>query len=334
MSISTIRNSSEIPFKHHEKEYTVRFTRPTLKFDVLDIVEGYDLNLARETFPSFISDNKKIIISLNIGMYNFYYMCVPLILKAHEMYPDAELLLDSSGVVFETGSTYYDFLPKLLDDLGVNYKIIDATRLEGMLINNFYTVDSFTFCDKDTTRVYNTMKKYVKNPEIEPFRKVYVSRKKVPDRTFKFAKPDIEFNSDNRIIDEDVLEDFFTSVGIEVVNPEDFPNFEDQINYFYQTKLLISLTSSGIANALFMKPRGTVFELVTPLIQAMAWYDPLHDKDMPPVDTREDIHHLYNALVYNKDHDYLSIQNRDRKSETIINKIINSKAIMSIIKED
>jgi hypothetical protein len=325
--------TSENSFKHYKEVYAVKLRSGSLKFNDIE-ANKYDKNNIIEKSLSFISDNKKILISLNIGMYNFYYMCLPTILKAHEEHPDAELLLDSSGVMGEGGKPYYDFLATILNDLNIKYQIIDATHLDEIYINNFYVCDSFNYCDKDASRVYNACKTYVNKQDIEPFRKVYISRKKVEDRTFPPANPGIEFSGDNRIIDEEVLENFFTNIGVEVVNPEDFKDFREQINYFYETKMIISLTSSGIANALFMKPRGIVIELVTPLLQVMSWPSYPIDENTPLIDIREDLHHIYNALVYNKDHDYLSIQNRDRKSATIIDKIKNSKSIMKLIKED
>ena len=123
---------------------------------------------------------------------------------------------------------------------------------------------------------------------------------------------------------------FFIDNGVEVIYPEDIPDFADQINYFYETKTLISLTSSGIANSLFMKPGGTILEIVTPLLQAMGNpFDPNN-----PVDVREDIHHIYNAMAYNKNHYYLSIQNHDRQSQTIINKMLNHDSFSSLVRNN
>ena len=45
--------------------------------------------------------------------------------------------------------------------------------------------------------------------------------------------------------------------------PEKFKNFEEQINYFNEVKTLVAISSSGLANSLFMQPQTTLFELQT-----------------------------------------------------------------------
>lgn len=326
MSISTIKQTNKDSLKYYEGHYTIEFDRPSLRFDIVHPEEGKDEEIS-DTFPSFCSPEKKILLSLNIGMYNFYYTCVPSILLSHREQPDATLILDSSGVTWEDEKSYFKFLKRFLDDLEIKYIIEDMSKFNKIYINNFYTADWFTRSEDELGLLYESVRPYVKNPEIKPFRTVYISRGKVEDRTFKHTKPGASFAGDNRILDEDVLEKFFANNGVEVIYPEDIPDFADQINYFYETKTLISLTSSGIANALFMQPGGTVIELVTPLLQAMGNpFDPNN-----PVDVREDLHHIYNALVYNKDHYYLSIQNHDRKSQTIIDKIQNHDSFLNLI---
>jgi hypothetical protein len=324
VGITTIRNTAEEAFKFHEKESTLVLNEYSLKFNSPKIQEGVP-SILEPNSKDLRSEGEKVLISLNIGMYNFYYECVPLILKAHRLYPDATIVLDNFGLHSDVDKTYYKFLEKFLNDLNIKHLIFNSRDLKYIYINNFYVLNSFLYCQDDVESVYELCKKYVKNPDVAPFRTVYVSRKKVGDRTFPNVRPGIRFNGDNRIMDEEVLEDFFIKNNVEVVYPEDMPYFIDQINYFYETKTLISLTSSGIANALFMQPNGNVFEIVTTLIQALGI------PDGTLLDTREDIHHLYNALVYNKDHYYMSMPNHDRMSETIINKLKNHPTMSQFI---
>jgi hypothetical protein len=203
--------------------------------------------------------------------------------------------------------------------------ILSNEKIEKIYVNNFYLVTSPFFSEDDMDLLYKTCLKYIRKPDVEPFRTVYISRGYVTDRTYFEAKPGLRFKSDNRILDEPVLEKFFLDNGVEVTHPEDFKDFVDQLNYFYETKTIISLTSSGISNALFMKPGSTVFEIVTPLILGLGI------NGQGPIDTREDLHHLYNALVYIKDHHYISIPNHDRESKTIINKISGNPSTLAAI---
>ena len=67
-----------------------------------------------------------------------------------------------------------------------------------------------------------------------------------------------------RINNENQLENLFINIGYEsIYAPEKFKNFEEQINYFNEVKTLVAISSSGLANSLFMQPQTTLFELQT-----------------------------------------------------------------------
>lgn len=329
MSISTIKQTDNKCLTYYEGDYTIEFTRPSLRFDDVRPVEGLSGDIS-EISPSFCSPEKKILVSLNIGMYNFYYTCVTAILLAHKEQPEAMFIFDSSGIQSESGQSHIVFLQVFLDDLGIKYIIEDISKFQKIYINNFYTISWHMRSKEELELLYQSITPYLKNAEVEPFRTVYISRGKVSDRTFPHIKPGASFSGDTRILDEEILEKFFIDNGVEVIHPQDIPDFADQINYFYETKTLISLTSSGIANALFMKPGGTIIEIVTPLLQAMG--NPFDENN--PVEVREDLHHIYNALSYNKNHYYLSIQNHDRRSQTIIDKILNHNSFLYLIRDN
>jgi hypothetical protein len=325
MSITTINSTDPSFVRYYDGEYTVVPSFGSLRLVRLEPNQGIPDIQYRVDGVDLITNQKKVLISLNIGMYNFFYTCVTSILKVNKEHPGCLFVLDAFGLYSDIKEPYFKFLLKLLNDLNIDYIILPNDEIKEIYINDFYVIDQALFSEQDIDLFYKTFLKYIKNPDVQPFRTVYISRGYVPDRTYLEAKPGLRFSSDNRILDEPVLEKFFLENNVEVTHPEDFKDFVDQINYFYETKTLISLTSSGISNSLFMKPNGTVFEIVTPLIQGIGinGHGPIH--------TKEDLHHIYNALVYVKDHYYVSIPNQDRESKTIIEKIKGNPSTLAAI---
>lgn len=322
MSMTTIDETNKKRLHYYDGNWTMNFMQPTLRFVSNDITKGKHEDLGPEDII-LISKEKKILISLNIGLYNFYYHTVSLLLSAHKEDPEAIMVLDMSGVQSELDQSYYKFIFQLLDDLKINYILVDPRKANKMYINNFYIIVRQTIGPKDTTLLYETMKRYVKNKDVVPHKRVYISRKYIAPREFKNAKPGLNFNSDNRIIDEYLLEQDLVRLGFEPVYPEEFLDFTEQINFFYEVDTLISLTSSGISNICFMQPGGTIIELVTPLVMALG-----NPNGEESIDCNESIHHLYHAMAYNKGHMYIGVPNFDRQPETIIKTILSNKNIL------
>jgi capsular polysaccharide biosynthesis protein len=113
-----------------------------------------------------------------------------------------------------------------------------------------------------------------------------------------------------------VLSDYFSSIGFEVVCPEDFSSFEEQVEYFNSVKILVSPTSAGIANGLLMQKNQTVVELEVPLVAS----------------GRETLHSLYAGLLFPMGHLFIMVPTM-RSSAEIINKIKSNKNILEILSE-
>ena len=100
--------------------------------------------------------------------------------------------------------------------------------------------------------------------------------------------------------------DFIDTLNI----PAKFERRDYQVDAFVyavrnRRAFMLSPTSSGITNALFMKPGGNILELTT----SFQMLD------------REDLHHQYVNLAYSLNHNYHAIQNKDRNADIIINKL-------------
>ena len=165
-----------------------------------------------------------------------------------------------------------------------------------------------------------------KNDEVaEPFRKLFISRKMQGDKEDIYDAQNFSYHNDNRIDNHEELEKIFLDLGFEIVDTEVFSDFNDQIKLFKEAKIVASLTSSGIANALFMNNGSTLVEIVTPLITqsplASSYY--FEEVGIDPTDYELDInlvqevHMFYHNLAFFKDHLYVGIPNYTRESAKI-----------------
>ena len=120
---------------------------------------------------------------------------------------------------------------------------------------------------------------YVKEKDKIPFKKVYLSRRKVwrnieendlyqkglkIDLNSKKSRPRTEI----RIFEEEKLENFLSNYNFEILHPEEFfdKDYISQINYFYEVKTLMSVTSSGLVNQMLMQSNTNIIEISTPLM--------------------------------------------------------------------
>ena len=90
---------------------------------------------------------------------------------------------------------------------------------------------------------------YTKNPllkEAPPTRKIYLSRRKAPNR---------------QILNESELEAFLIPQGFVKIYLEDY-SFDEQIEIIYNCKILIACHGAGLANLLFMQPNSHIINLI------------------------------------------------------------------------
>jgi hypothetical protein len=149
------------------------------------------------------------------------------------------------------------------------------------------------------------------------------------------------YPNDNRIDDHSKIEKIFLDLGFEIVYPEDFNNFQEQLDFFYSVKSLASITSSGIVNAVFMPPGGNIIEIVTPLItqSPVVSNEYLKKHNVNPTDyeidinTVQEIHMFYHNLAFFKDHTYIGIPNYSRDSDKLQAFIDNNKILKEMLEK-
>ena len=288
------------------------------------------------------SNRKKIVKTITASVFHFFADEVCDILSALKMYPDAEVIIDLSYVQKFLNRPSWSFMGFFLDalqDQGIKCRFIDASKFDIIYINNYCVAESVHRSSMSGPMIYEFFKKYVDKPDTVPYRNVYLSRKQVyKDNSEAETKTSqLSYKTDDRVDSEDKLIEIFSELGFEIVAPEDFKDFHEQINFFYSVKTLASLTSSGLTNALFMQPGGTVIEVSTPQVV----YSPilLGDPRLEHIEKIEnsdplvvqELHMFYKLISYLKDHTYLSINNPDRSFENIRDVIYGNKKLLEFI---
>lgn len=324
-----------INFPFYEGLYTLKNDRLPSNQDIdnsvfVSVVKRVDgfLEATGTKRIDLTSKRRKIVKAISSSYYHFFADDVCDIIYALNLYPDAELILDVSQVaksLSEPNRGFLNFFFSALEDKGIRYKLVDVSQFDIIYINDYYIAESIHKSSMSGPLFFNFFKEYIDNPNEKPYRNVYLTRKKVlkdvKDLKQKAAK--LSFTTDDRVDSEERLGTIFESLGYEVVAPEDFTDFRHQINFFHSVKTLASLTSSGLANALFMQPGGTIVEFSTPLVvlspilgAEKTIQDMLQDSEYDPQIAQE-LHMFYKLVAYLKSHTYISINNPNRSADDI-----------------
>jgi hypothetical protein len=133
-----------------------------------------------------------------------------------------------------------------------------------------------------------------------------VSNKKV----FLSRKNDVnKDNAANRHIYEDDAEEFFRSIGFEIVNGESFGSLKKQIEFFDQVSVFAGYTGSGLTSSMFMKPGQALIEIVCPIKFGTCGHDGGDEWE---------IHNFYKTFSVLKNHIYIAVPNVDRSKESFL----------------
>jgi hypothetical protein len=283
------------------------------------------------------SDKPKLVFLLHSGMFHFWYDSVGFLLRHLEKHPETELVLDYSSLKlnkkwYPDGNdiSFYNFFLKILNDKKIKYIEVCGRHNRGIIVNNFYYLKTMYRVSDSSNIIYSETRKYVEETKVKPFRTVYLSRSALSDRSMEQQDINLgtKFRHDLRIDNEKKLEDFLSSIGVEIVSPENFKDFQEQVSYFDTVKTAISLTSSGLTNAIFMRPGSNVIEIVTPLLIST-----FQDEDSKMWDAEEALHHIYELISFEKRHKHIGITNDNRKAQEVIDYMIehNFKGILEAL---
>lgn len=260
----------------------------------------------------FLSEDIKVVVRIASSYYHFINDILSSILTVHAVDPDILFILDTSNVPEDIlRQPYLSFLPKALTKAGVKFEIhmlsdYDFVDVRNTLSQSYYdtgTMDSIE-------NIHNLYTSFVDNKNIKPFRKVFVSRRDAGERrNNNDPENKLSWNNDKRIDSHDELEDLFRELGFEIVYAERFKTFEEQIQFFYETKVLAGTTGAGLTNAIFMQSGQTVIELQTPLMITLG------------NNMQQELHFFYTIVSFRRNHNHLMIPNFSRLTSDIKKKL-------------
>ena len=271
----------------------------------------------------FQSSDKKLFITLACSYYHAVVDTLLQILEQHQK--DKELIFIINVDKKDTESrltSFYDFFMKTLFENKIKHEIVYITNRTVLIIDNFYQIDSMNPSSKGLGLVQDVIKKYRKNKDIEPYRKVFIAKRNNPARNDRLMnvpdedKKNFDFTDDERLDDYDTLSKYLSSIGFETIFAEDFDSFEKQIEYFDTVKILVSPTSAGLINLLLMRPNQIIVELEVPLI----------------ANSKQTLHSLYQGIAFVMGHLYILIPSM-RNSKEIINRISSNKKLLEMLSE-
>jgi hypothetical protein len=178
-----------------------------------------------------------------------------------------------------------DFFVSYLEDTGIEFEFLDTNSFDVVKINNFLIMPK-GFSAMGIKMLGSRIRRYFQKTNTKPFRKVFVARKDYLSQ---------------RVDDENKIRDFFVSAGFEVVYPENFKTFLEQVNYFSECRVIAGVSGSALSNCIFMKPEGAVIEL-------SSFFTPGLPND--PVE----IHDFYRVMAKTMNHLYFSVSLFSKKT--------------------
>lgn len=288
------------------------------------------------------SSKKKIIKTLSSSVYHFFADDVCDILYALKIYPDAEVIIDISiveNMLSSKSREFMGFFFDALEDQGIKCKLVDVSKFDLVYINDYVVAESAYRSSMSGHLIYDFFKKYIDDVKIEPYKNVYLTRSKVEKDTKDLVNTSkkLSYNSDQRVDSEEELAETFRKLGFEIIAPEDFKDFHEQLNFFYSVKTLASLTSSGLVNGLFMQPGGTIIEVSTPLVVISPMLSSEKSVVEMTVEDREnysiaqELHMFYKLVAYLKGHTYLSINNPNRSAKQLEETISTNAKLLNFL---
>jgi hypothetical protein len=315
----------DVSFSYIENDFILQPSNQYLPFlnpIVTDktISGSYNLN--------FVSEKEKVFIPLMPGIYHFFYDSVNAFISQYEKHPNALFIFDTSCLT-KLDQPFLLFFKNNLNKKDISCLFIDVKKDHSFLTNNSYVMTEVASeSNNSPNKVLEFFFDELLQNSIKPFRKVYVSRRGIEERDYAETIVDgSSHKNDTRVYDEDKLENFFKELGFDVVVPEDFVSFKDQLNYFYESKLIVSPTGGALLNALFMQNGSTVIEIVTSKVNPLH----MHEKTDGRLQVEEVLHHFYGSLCWQKGHTYLGIQNKTRASKDIIDSITNTNVMKILV---
>ena len=315
----------------------VKLLRKDRNFD-----EGFSVEEVAEIDPSiksFTDDTRKIVFdnSAPYGHLTTSWVYV-LLIELERLDGPATILFterpDTRYMRVEHSSNLTEYLEERFTEKGHTVKYIDADEF---YVSNFI---SFTVPIRNNSANMGIVADFFSEGldySKPPTKKIYLSRAKTTTRkgnkkyrirnAQELLKDELTslrnnniYQFSDRIDDEEALEEYLKTLGFTIFCAEDNDSYRDQLQLFASSKIVMSITSSGLSLCSVMSPNTLVVELVSPM-------DALgnRNQDAP---TFQDIYKNISTLKANL---YLGISNRHGKAENIIRSIESNPALKTLL---
>jgi hypothetical protein len=313
--------------EYYEGIYTVRNVVAETSDDLFyfipheNMISGYIDSNSKSTL-SILGNRKKLVVSMVNSFYHSLLDNISEIIYALESYPKHELIIDVSeteqSLDYDPSKSfiYHNVFLYFLETLKmkkIKYRIVNLKKHDIIYINNFRVIGYGLESIRKASLVYEFFKERVSNPKVKPTRKIFISRALTTGRDYD--APTLSYSNDDRMDNHEKLDSLFESMGYEIIQTEKLGSFQEQLDLFYETKVLASITGSGLANAAFMQPGQTLIEIITPLVVPVGV--PGRAKDITDPYYTQELHNFYKNLAFYKNHTYFGIHNNERSFEIL-----------------
>jgi hypothetical protein len=268
-----------------------------------------------------LSEQTKVLIHVEDTIFHFFMDSLTLILKVHREHPGIKFVLYlQRNRPNKSIESFIQLLKIILDGEGVDYVTISTSpsyryapvyRFKNYVYMDQEVLDydkvlSFLDVEKAADLAIKYSKDYLNvTKTVEPFRKVYISRPGISSDLGPIEEGYPDYKDDIRMNDAWKVEEFFVSMGYDAFSPEKhFDSIMEQIVYMTEVKTLASITSSGLANMVFMQPNQTVIELQAELVTVVRF------RPDTLVRPQQWLHGCYSTLSFMRDHTHITVSSR------------------------
>jgi hypothetical protein len=214
-------------------------------------------------------------------------------------------LTEKQETVKEFQTFFEHCMSQFKDRIEVSWTIINQANTGEPLLESYLRVNNSTIIEQQDIGIsldfiYDSAKSFAGlSDDTVPNKKVFLSRQKDLHKD----------RADNRHIYEEDAEEFFRSIGFEIVNGESFGSLKKQIAFFDQVSVFAGYAGSGLTSSIFMKPGQTMIEIVCPIKFGTCQHDGGDEWE---------IHNFYKTFSILKNHTYIAVPNVDRSKESFL----------------
>jgi hypothetical protein len=321
----TIANNYDFYHIHDKKDFAVHinerilFSEQNFKKEVR-ILNGYfqsffgDRLKKSDPVKDIINENFKGLIQIPNSYFHYFpdfigtlFVFLENCIKANIKSVELVLieLTEKQETVKEFQAFFEHCMSQFKDRVEVSWTIINQANTGQSLVESYLRVNNCTVIEQQDIGIsldfiYDSSKSFAGlSEENIPNKKVFLSRK---NDIYKDKAP-------NRHIYEEYAENFFRSMGFEIVNGESFRSLKEQIAFFNQVSVFAGYTGSGLTSSIFMQPGQTLIEIVCPIKFGTCAHDGGDEWE---------IHNFYKTFSILKNHTYVAVPNVDRSKESFL----------------